>query len=132
MANILQKIFYTKDQCAILDLIKANKDSVNYNKDDKHDKRGRVIGTIHKVTIETNDHALSAHFIKYKPNIAKLPCFSENEVSYTFVDRRPYMITGGRMVVGTVHCGNNDDFAHKVYKQMLNHYIRQHGCPVCR
>jgi hypothetical protein len=125
MANILEKIFYTKTQCRILDFIKNNRDSVNYVQVPKMDKMDMQIGIVHRVSIKTDDTMVLAELTKYKTFYP----FRDMDISYTFHCDKPK----------TEKCKNCDaretiseynGFASTVYTKMLNAYMIKHGCPV--
>lgn len=122
MANILEKIFYTKTQCRILDFIKANKDSVHYVQTPKMDKSDVQIGTVHSVFIKTNDTMVQAELTKYQT----LYPWRDMDISYTFNCNKPK--TEKCKNCGAKHyISEYNGFASTVYTKMLNAYMAKHG-----
>lgn len=119
MASLVQRIFYTKNQCKILDFIKENHKLIEYSAADKLDKFNESIGTTHTVRINTKNADLYATFTRYKQSYP----FRDIEIHYDFCSQtpngqapqKPLSETGG--------------FASMVYMNMLNNYIKLHGCP---
>jgi hypothetical protein len=127
MANILEKIFYTKTQRRILDFIKKNKDSVHYVRIPKMDSFDTQIGTIHRVSIETTDTKIKAELVKYKTLYPR----RDNDFSYTFRCDKPKTEKCKDCDAKEVIFEHNN-FASMVYTKMLNAYIVKNGCPLQR
>ena len=125
MANIFQQIRYTPFECAILDFIKENKKSIEYDKDTEFSENGYPVGTRHIVRIWNDTRRLEACLTKYQ--------HKDNTTRYFFTctdadKNRAFCKLCSLYDINYKH----GDFASKVYTKMLNHYIRQHGCPVYR
>ena len=125
MANIFQQIRYTPMECHILDFIKENKKSIEYDKQAELSENGYPVGTKHIVRIWNDTRRLEACLTKYKHR--------DNTVRYFFTctdaDKNRTFCKLCNLYDINYKSG---DFATKVYNKMLKHYIKQHGCPVCR
>ena len=125
MANIFQQLHYTPFECEILDFIKENKKSIEYDKQAELSENGYPVGTKHIVRIWNDTRRLEACLTKYpNSNSSTRYFFTCNDVdkNKTFCKLCPLYDINYKY----------GKFAYKVYTKMLKHYIRQHGCPVCR
>ena len=132
MTNIFQKWFLPKEHWMILDIIDKNAADIKYCAINNDAYKWYTLSLTTKEFLLTASLRKDLHDEKpFSHASYTLHCLNAHQCKYIdcTMHNKKHEIEREAFSYETSQCAK---FTFRVYNKMLNHYVKRHGCPMCR